>query len=170
MKTPAVCRDDQGRQRETDQKRPQQGSRQTKRVAVQPYDGDSTKQLAKTAGGQPGEDRGLDEEDGQDHPCPPATASEHAGSEESNGYRHTRRPVDDQRPDPGTPACQGSATLAGQAEPLAGISFAGRGRIRCLVRHVAEATCRNAVRCPPPAAAVLHARNICATGQKSHLY
>jgi len=67
-------------------------------------------------------------------------AGEDTGSEEANGYRHARGPIDDQGADPGAPACQRSVTLAWQAQALAWVSFAGRGQIRRIVRHLAEAT------------------------------
>ena len=68
-------------------------------------------------------------------------AGEDTGSEEANGYRHARGPVDDQRANPRAPTRQRPTALGQQAETLAGIGFSGRGRIGGIVRHVAEATC-----------------------------
>ena len=61
---------------------------------------------------------------------------------EADGDRHAGRPVDDQGADPCPPARQRPATFTWQAQTLAGIGLARRGRVRCFVRHVAEVTWR----------------------------
>ena len=120
-----IRRDDQGRQRERDQEGAQYRSREAERLHIQPYHGNAAQQLPEAATGQPGQHRGFDEEDRQDHPRPPATAGKHPSAEEANSHRHARCPVDDQCAHPGPPARQGSPTLRWQAETLTRIGLAG---------------------------------------------
>jgi hypothetical protein len=152
-----IHRDDQGRQREGDQEGTKHRSRETERLHIQPYHSNAAQQLPEAATGQPGQHRGFDKEDRQDHPRPPATAGKHPRAEEANSHRHARCPVDDQCTDPGPPARQGSPTLRWQAETLARIGLAGRGCIGRVIRHLAEATWRAPVATCQRRVVVLHA-------------
>jgi hypothetical protein len=104
LETAAIRGNDDRGQCERYQECAEHRSRQSERLHIQPHDGDAAQQLPEAAACQPGQYRGLNEENGQDHPRPPATAGEYARAEQADGDQHACGPIDDQRADTSTPA------------------------------------------------------------------